>query len=96
MRTRIARGKKGDAGKNIVGKRVREARFALSPTVTQEDLAGRLAAKGLVIDRSAVARIELGERYVLDFELVELAHVLKTTTAYLLGETDDHRLPRVG
>lgn len=80
--------------KNVVGNRVREARFRLSPVVTQEDLAGRLAAQNLLLDRSAVARIELGERYVLDYELIVLARVLKTTTAWLLGETDDPRIPK--
>jgi transcriptional regulator with XRE-family HTH domain len=94
MGTHVSRGRKGLIPKNVIGDRVRKARFALSPAVTQEDLAGRLAVKGIAIDRSAIARIELGERYVLDFELVALAKALKTTTAFLLGETEDHRLPR--
>jgi HTH-type transcriptional regulator, cell division transcriptional repressor len=80
--------------KNIVGTRVREARYRLSPVVTQEDLAGRLAAQNVLIDRSAVARIELGERYVLDFELILLARALKTTTSWLLGESDEPRIPK--
>ena len=46
------------------------------------------------MDRSAVARIELGERYVLDYELIALAHALKTTTGWLLGEIDDPRIPK--
>ena len=78
--------------KNIVGDRVRQARFRLSPVVSQEDLAGRLAALNLSIDRSAIARIELGERHVLDYELVLLARALKTTTSWLLGEIDDPRI----
>jgi transcriptional regulator with XRE-family HTH domain len=90
---KITRGvRRNDAGKvrrNLVGKRVLQARLRLSPPVTQEDLAGRLAIRGIQLDRSAVARIESGDRYVLDFELVVLAKALKVTTAFLLGE---HRL----
>jgi HTH-type transcriptional regulator, cell division transcriptional repressor len=80
--------------KNVIGDRVRQARFRLSPVVTQEDLAGRLSAQHLPMDRSAVARIELGERYVLDYELIALARVLKTTTGWLLGEIDEPRIPK--
>jgi transcriptional regulator with XRE-family HTH domain len=94
MSTEIKRGRSGKQPKNIISIHVREARFALSPKVTQEDLAGRLAAKNVSLDRSAIARIELGRRYVLDFELVALARALRTTTAFLLGETNDRRLPR--
>ena len=63
MGTEIKRGKSGNRAKNIISARVREARFALSPKVTQEDLAGRLAARNVGLDRSAIARIELGRRY---------------------------------
>jgi hypothetical protein len=31
--------------RNVIGKRVREARLKCRPSVSQEDLAGRLAAK---------------------------------------------------
>jgi transcriptional regulator with XRE-family HTH domain len=45
--------------------------------VSQQDLAGRLAAQGIVIDRSAVARIERGERYVLDYEAAAIARAFR-------------------
>lgn len=73
---------------------MRKARFRLSPVVTQEDLAGRLAALQYPIDRSAIARIELGARQVVDYELIALAKVLKTTTSWLLGEVEDPRIPK--
>jgi transcriptional regulator with XRE-family HTH domain len=92
MPTRITRGRDALKPKNIIAARVRTARLALSPEVTQQDLAGRLAAAEVSLDRSAIARVELGERYVLDFELVALARALQTTTAYLLGETEERRL----
>lgn len=81
----ITRRERGTRRKNLIWERVVQARFALSPRVTQEDLAGRLAALGVHLDRSAIARIETGDRYVLDFELVALAKALKVSTSYLLG-----------
>jgi hypothetical protein len=59
--------------KNVIGRVVRQLRLAQSPAVSQDDLAGRLAARGVTMDRSAVARIEAGDRYVLDYEAVAIA-----------------------
>jgi transcriptional regulator with XRE-family HTH domain len=44
--------------------------------ISQQDLAGRLAALGIQIDRSALARIENGERSVRDFEARAIADAL--------------------
>jgi transcriptional regulator with XRE-family HTH domain len=76
--------------RNIIGKRVRQARFSIKPEVTQEDLAGRMAARGVFMDRTAISRIELQERYVMDFEAKALAQCLKVTVAWLYGETPAH------
>ena len=64
--------------RNVVGKRLRLLRLAKKPQVTLEDMAGRLAARGVTLDRSAIGRIENGNRYVLDYELEALADALKT------------------
>ena len=72
--------------KNIVGKRVAEARNSRSPRLTQDGLSGRLARVGIQLDRAAVAKIENGHRYVLDFELRALAQVLGTDVSWLLGD----------
>jgi transcriptional regulator with XRE-family HTH domain len=72
--------------RNIIGHRVREARFHLKPEVTQEDLAGRMAARGVFVDRTAISRIELKERYVMDFEAKALAKCLSVTVAWLFAE----------
>jgi DNA-binding XRE family transcriptional regulator len=45
--------------------------------VSQQDLAGRLAARGIAVDRSAIARIEAGERYVLDYEVAAIAQTFR-------------------
>lgn len=63
--------------RNLIGRRLRQIRLACSPSVTLEDLAGRLAARGLRLDRSAIGRIENQNRYVLDYELKALADALR-------------------
>jgi len=71
-------------GRNIVGKRLREIRLAAKPEVTLEDLSGRLAARGVHLDRSAIGRIENQKRYVLDYELRALAQALRVSVTDLL------------
>jgi transcriptional regulator with XRE-family HTH domain len=72
--------------RNEIGGRIREARLQCKPPVSQEDLAGRLAAKGILMDRSAISRIESRARYVMDYEISAIAAALKTTVALLFGE----------
>lgn len=72
--------------RNIIGKRVREARLKLRPRVSQDDLAGRLAARGVVMDQTAVSRLENQTRYVMDYEIQALARCLKVSAGWLFGE----------
>ena len=67
--------------RNIVGRRLRQIRLDRTPAVTLEDLAGRLAARGVRLDRSAIGRIENQNRYVLDYEFKALAAALRVTVA---------------
>ena len=69
--------------KNICGARVREARKRLG--LSQIDLAARLQVEGVAIERDSVSRIEIGTRFVADYELVILARVLGVSVTYLLG-----------
>jgi hypothetical protein len=64
-------------GRNIIGARLRQIRLAQEPAVSLEDLAGRLANRGVQIDRSAIGRIENRNRYVLDYELNAFADALR-------------------
>lgn len=63
--------------KNVFGPAIRNAREASRPKVTQSELSARLEIRGLVIDRSAISRIEKQERYLMDYELVEIADALR-------------------
>ena len=61
--------------KNICGERVHEARC--KNRMSQADLAARLQINGITIERDSVSRIEIGTRFVADYELRELAKILK-------------------
>lgn len=69
--------------KNICGERIHEARSKLR--LTQSDLAAQLQVNGIIIERDSVSRIEIGTRFVADYELRELAKTLKVTVDWLLG-----------
>ena len=71
--------------RNIIGKRVKEARHRFDPPLTQDQLAGRLAGKGVQLDRVALAKVEGGLRSAFDFEVKGLAAVLKVDANWLLG-----------
>lgn len=70
--------------KNICGDRVHEARCRLR--LTQSELAARLQINGIIIERDSISRIEIGTRFVADYELRELARVLKVSVGWLLCE----------
>ena len=72
--------------KNIIGNRVRQARSALSPKVSQEDLSGKLARLGVQITQTSISKIESRTRYVIDYEAAALAKALKVSIAWLYGE----------
>lgn len=69
--------------KNICGKRIKEARKKLK--LSQENLAARLQVEGIVIERDSISRIEIGTRFVADYELLVFCKALNVTPEYLLG-----------
>lgn len=71
--------------KNIVGRRVAEARRRCKPALTQDSLSGRLARLGIQLDRAAIAKIENDLRHVLDYEVKALADVLGVDVSWLLA-----------
>jgi hypothetical protein len=72
--------------KNIIGRRVAEARQQCKPALTQDSLSGKLARVGIQLDRAAIAKIENNHRRVLDYEVKALAHVLGVEVGWLLGD----------
>ena len=69
--------------KNICGERIHEARCRMR--MTQSDLAAQLQVAGIIIERDSISRIEIGTRFVADYEVRELARILKVSANWLLG-----------
>ena len=72
--------------KNICGDRVHEARCRLR--LTQSELAAQLQVMGINLERDSISRIEIGTRFVADYELFALSKLLKVDTAWLLGNKE--------
>ncbi len=72
--------------KNICGERVRLARLAMR--LSQSDLAARLQVNNVIIERDSISRIEIGTRFVTDYELKILSEILKVDVKWLLGIDD--------
>ena len=70
--------------KNIIGKKVKQARTKLN--LTQDQLSARLARQNVQIDRAGISKIENGSRGVYDYELKALAKTLSSNIADLLGD----------
>ena len=72
-----------NGSKNICGERVKEARKKLK--LSQENLAAKMQIEGVIIERDSISRIEIGTRFVADYELLVLCKILKVSPEYLLG-----------
>jgi transcriptional regulator with XRE-family HTH domain len=70
--------------KNMCGDRVHEARCKLR--MTQSELAAQLQVQGIIIERDSISRIEIGTRFVADYELKHIAKILKVSIEWLLGD----------
>ena len=75
--------KSTDGRNNICGTVVAKLRKELH--ISQRELADRLKSGGLDIDKNAVQRIESGQRFVTDIELIFISKVLNVSINDLLG-----------
>ena len=73
-----------DGKKNISGERIHQARTTLR--LSQADLAARMQVSGVSIEREAISKIETGDRFVTDYELMVFAKVLGVSMAWLLDQ----------
>lgn len=74
--------KTDDNRNNICGKNIAVLRKTIG--ISQRELADRLQLNGLDIDKNAIQRIESGQRFVTDIEIVHLSKVLNTDINALL------------
>lgn len=70
--------------KNLCGDRIREARQ--KQRLSQTDLAAKMQTNGIIVERDSISRIEIGTRFVADYELKVFASVLKVNVEWLLEE----------
>ena len=67
--------------KNISGDRIHQARTAMR--LSQADLAARMQVNGVTIEREAISKIETGDRFITDYELMVFAKVLGVSLEWL-------------
>ena len=73
-----------DGEKNISGDRIHQARTTMR--LSQADLAARMQVNGVTIEREAISKIETGDRFVTDYELMVFAKVLNVSMEWLIGQ----------
>ncbi|MDR3264202.1 MAG: helix-turn-helix domain-containing protein [Clostridiales bacterium] len=79
---------KNQSRNNICGERIAELRGTLLPYISQRALAEKLQLQGLDLDKNAVQRIESGQRFVTDIELLAFSNIFKITADELLRTPD--------
>ena len=67
---------------NIAGERIREAREALG--LSLRPLAAKLQVMEVILEKTAISRIERYERFLSDYELLAFAEVLGVDVMWLL------------
>lgn len=72
---------------NLVGINIAKIRKQLH--ISQREVSDRLQINGLDIDKNAVQRIESGQRFVTDIELVHLARLFSVSVSDLYENTDE-------
>ena len=72
--------------KNLCGDRIHQART--TQRMSQSDLAARMQVNGVIIEREAISKIETGDRFVTDYELLTFAKVLGVSVVWLLADED--------
>lgn len=75
---------KNDSSNNISGKNIKRIRLEQVPRLSQRALADKLQIQGIDLDKNAVQRIESGQRFVTDIELLAFSKVLKVSLEVLL------------
>ena len=72
--------------RNVVGPRIRAARYRSGQRVTQDQLAARLQALNVDLDRTAISKIESGRRPINDIEIIGVCEALGIRVTTLFEE----------
>ena len=57
--------------------------------LSQAELAARMQINGVTVEREAISKIETGDRFVTDYELMVFAKVLGVTIEWLIEQDKD-------
>lgn len=60
---------------NITGISIRKLRLMQQPFMSQRELASRMQVEGIDLDKNAIQRIESGDRFITDIELIAFSKV---------------------
>ncbi len=74
--------KTSDGKNNICGKNI--AKFRKEMGISQRELSDKLQLIGLDVDKNAIQRMESGQRFITDIELVYLAKALNKSVSELI------------
>ncbi|MBQ7227417.1 MAG: helix-turn-helix transcriptional regulator [Clostridia bacterium] len=70
---------------NICGKKIYELRKSMSPKMSQRMLAELLQLNGVDVDKNAVQRMESGQRFITDIEILTICKIFKISANELFG-----------
>ncbi len=73
---------------NICGETVYQLRKNAVPKMSQRILAEKLQLLGIDVDKNAIQRIESGQRFVTDIELIALRKIFNVSFEELLKEQE--------
>lgn len=76
------RNKTSDGRNNICGVKIAKLRKGMK--ISQRQLADNLQIAGLDVDKNAVQRMESGQRFITDIEIIKISEVLGVSIAELL------------
>ena len=71
--------------RNLIGDRLRQARLAKKPPVTQAGLSKLVEKQGIQLTFSSIGKIEQGLSAVTDKQLVAFSKALEVSVTWLLG-----------
>lgn len=75
---------KNNLSNNICGHNVRRLRYKSSPYLSQRKFAEQLSQMGVELNKNAIQRIESGQRFVTDIELIAMAEAFGVTVEELI------------
>ena len=73
-----------DGKNNVCGANIARRRKEMK--ISQRELAERLQIMGLDVDKNAVQRMESGQRFIIDIEIIYLCEVLEQTLDQLFNK----------